>query len=67
MFRQKLHHNRPTHHWQCHGRHEATLKQEKESFVKMQVVTTQFDEKFAGTVQELEKMRLAGVKFKQNA
>ena len=33
----------------------------------MQALTTHLDDKFAGAVQELEKMRLAGVKSDQNA
>ena len=46
---------------------EATLKQAKEEFVKMQALTTQLDEKLAEMVQELANVRLAGVKFDQNA
>ena len=49
------------------GEEEATLKQVMEEFVKMQALTTQLDEKLARRVQELEKMRLAGVKFDPNA
>ena len=35
--------------------------------MKMQTMTTQLDDKRKGTIQQLEGMRLAGVKFDQDA